>query len=261
MATIELLCPRCNSEKVIFSGYNYTKTGRTQRLKCQCCGSKFQDSYQLSSYKAGVKEQIIEMLHNGSGVRDISRVLKVGTETVLKEVKKKVFSVKYLNEDFIKKQLDNTERDNLMRLEIEIWLTAEADEMWSWVQCKQNQRWLWWIIDKKTGEVLAFTFGKRTNEVWKLLLEDLKEMLDKYDVSYDILYTDGHQAYKVLLFTALHIQNNNGKNYTWQIERMHLTLRTRIKRLQRKTICFSKCEILHDIIIGLFINSYWFNSA
>lgn len=179
MATIELLCPRCNSEKVIFCGYNYTKKGRVQRVQCQCCGSKFQDSYQLSSYKPGVKEQIMEMLHNGSGVRDISRVLKVGTETVLKEVKKKVFSVKYINESFIQKQLDKTERDNLMRLEIEIWLTAEADEMWSWVQCKENQRWLWWIIDKKTGEVLAFTFGRRTNEVWKLLLEDLKEMLDK----------------------------------------------------------------------------------
>lgn len=29
------------------------------------------------------------------------------------------------------------------------------------------------IIDKKTDEILGFTFGKRTNEVWKLLLEDL----------------------------------------------------------------------------------------
>ena len=172
-----------------------------------------------------------------------------------------MFLVKYINEDFIEKQFDNTEKDKMRRLELEIWLTAEADEMWSWVQYKKNQRWLWWIIDKKTGEVLGFTFGRRTNEVWKLLLEDLKEVLAKYDVSYDILYTDGHQAYQVLLFTALHVENNWGKNYTWQIERMHLTLRTRIKRLERRTICFSKCEILHDIIIGLFINSYWFNSA
>ena len=43
-----------------------------------------------------------------------------------------------------------------------------------------------------------------------------------------------------------------------QIERKHLTLRTRIKRLVRKTICFSNSIELHDIVIGLFINRYEF---
>ena len=42
------------------------------------------------------------------------------------------------------------------------------------------------------------------------------------------------------------------------IERKHLQLRTRIKRLARKTICFSKSEEMHDIVIGLFINRYEF---
>ncbi|CAK0754049.1 hypothetical protein CCP3SC1_220024 [Gammaproteobacteria bacterium] len=31
-----------------------------------------------------------------------------------------------------------------------------------------------------------------------------------------------------------------------------------IKRLARKTICFSKLEKMHDIVIGLFINRYEF---
>ncbi|CAK0776875.1 insertion element IS1 protein InsB [Gammaproteobacteria bacterium] len=38
----------------------------------------------------------------------------------------------------------------------------------------------------------------------------------------------------------------------------HLTLRTRIKRLARKIIFFSKLEKMHDIVIGLFINRYGF---
>jgi insertion element IS1 protein InsB len=45
-----------------------------------------------------------------------------------------------------------------------------------------------------------------------------------------------------------------GKHNTQQIERTHLTLRTRIKRRMRKTICFSKSTQLHDIVIGLFVN-------
>ncbi|MDM8526550.1 IS1 family transposase, partial [Desulfococcaceae bacterium HSG8] len=41
-----------------------------------------------------------------------------------------------------------------------------------------------------------------------------------------------------------------------KIESKHLTLRTRIRRLARKTICFSKSEKMHDIVIWLFINIY-----
>jgi insertion element IS1 protein InsB len=43
-----------------------------------------------------------------------------------------------------------------------------------------------------------------------------------------------------------------------KIERKHLTLRTRITRLTRKTICFSRSIQRHDIVIGLFVNRYEF---
>ena len=49
-----------------------------------------------------------------------------------------------------------------------------------------------------------------------------------------------------------------GKENTQKIERKQLTLRTRIKRLTRKTICFSKSIQMHDIVIGLFVNRYEF---
>jgi hypothetical protein len=51
------------------------------------------------------------------------------------------------------------------------------------------------------------------------------------------------------------------KRYTQKIERKHLTLRTRIKRLVRKTICFSKSTQMHDLVIGLFVNRYAFGRA
>ncbi len=53
-------------------------------------------------------------------------------------------------------------------------------------------------------------------------------------------------------------QHTVGKAHTQKIERKHLTLRTRIKRLVRKTICFSKSIQMHDIVIGLFVNRYAF---
>src|SRR5207245_11155462 len=69
------------------------------------------------------------------------------------------------------------------------------------------------------------------------------------------LYTDHRGAYERHLDPAMH---SPGKQNTQKIERKHLTLRTRIKRLVRKTICFSKSIQMHDIVIGLFVNRYAF---
>jgi insertion element IS1 protein InsB len=68
-------------------------------------------------------------------------------------------------------------------------------------------------------------------------------------------YTDGWGAYERHLPAQYH---EIGKRKTQRIEQKHLRLRTRIKRLARETICFSKTEEMHDIVIGLFINRYEF---
>ena len=38
----------------------------------------------------------------------------------------------------------------------------------------------------------------------------------------------------------------------------HILHYPRIKRLVRKTICFSKSILMHDVVIGLFINRFEF---
>jgi len=51
-----------------------------------------------------------------------------------------------------------------------------------------------------------------------------------------------------------------GKTNAQQIDRKHLTLRTRIKRLARKTIGFSKAVFRHETVIDLFVNRYEFGT-
>jgi insertion element IS1 protein InsB len=126
---------------------------------------------------------------------------------------------------------------------------AEADEMWSFVQRKQNQRWLWHAIDHHSGKVLAYVFGRRQDEAFLKLKALLKPFgITKY-------YTDYWGAYTRHIDMDQHVP---GKRNTQKIERKHLTLRARIKRLARKTICFSKSVQMHDIVIGLFVNRYEF---
>ena len=48
------------------------------------------------------------------------------------------------------------------------------------------------------------------------------------------------------------------KRNTQKIERKNLNFRTWIKRLTRRTICFSKLDKMHDIVIGLLINKVEF---
>ena len=105
--------------------------------------------------------------------------------------------------------------------------------MWSYVGSKENQRWLWHAIDHNTGEILAYVFGDRKDAVFL----KLKELLEPFGITR--FYTDDWGAYGRHLPPG---QQVVGKRNTQKIERKHLTLRTRTKRLARKTIFFSKLE-------------------
>ena len=114
---------------------------------------------------------------------------------------------------------------------------AELDEMWSFVGNKQAPRWLWQALDHRTGQVLAYVFGRRKDEV----LLDLKALLEPVGITR--YFTDGWGASQRHLDPD---QHEVGKRHTQQLERKHLTLRTRLKRLARKTSCFSKSAQMHD---------------
>jgi len=81
----------------------------------------------------------------------------------------------------------------------------------------------------------------------------LKRLLKPFGLVH--FYTDAVGVYERHLPTSAHTV---GKLHTQQIERKHLTLRTRLKRLARKTICFSKSVLMYDTVIDLFVNRYEF---
>ena len=122
---------------------------------------------------------------------------------------------------------------------------TELDEMWSFVQNKKNQRWLWVAIDHNTRKIVAFAFGRRIQTVFR----KLRKLLKPFDIRR--YYSDAFACYSKFLPEK---QHTIGKSNTQRIERKNLTLRTRVKRLARKTICFSKTIEMHDIVIGLVIN-------
>src|SRR5262249_35850735 len=121
--------------------------------------------------------------------------------------------------------------------------------MWFFCRNKKNPRGAGGAADHQTGRIVAYTFGRRADRV----LVKLKTWLAPFGIRR--FYTDGWGAYRRHLDPRRHVV---GKRRTQQLERKHLTLRTRVKRLVRKAICFSKSVQLHEIIIGLFINRFEF---
>jgi insertion element IS1 protein InsB len=131
-------------------------------------------------------------------------------------------------------------------------LTSELDAMWSYVGKKAEPRWWWHAIDHYSGTVLAYVFGRRQDTVFL----ELQGLWEPFGITR--FYTDGWGAYERHIDPEQHVI---GKQHTQKIASKHINLRTRIKRLVRRTICFSKTTTMHDLVIGLFINRYEFGSA
>lgn len=148
--------------------------------------------------------------------------------------------------------MSNKETETVQPCEVYIGLGAEADEFWSFVEKKENQRWTWYAMDKKTGIILSWHNGKRTDDDFKILLEQME------GIPVSCYYTDDWGAYSRLLPANKH---QIGKDETWKIERKNLNFRTHLKRLSRKTICYSKSEQIHDNVISMYIERYYYKTG
>ncbi|EHK2862681.1 IS1 family transposase [Vibrio parahaemolyticus] len=232
MATIQVNCRFCNQTE--FVRKHGTGVSGFQRFRCLKCKRSFQLDYAYEAYKPNVKEQIIDMAMNSSGVRETSRVLKVGYNTVLRTFKK-----------LSPRQVTSIPFDKA-----NIELICEVDEQWSFVSNKKNRRWLWYAWEPRYKRIIAHTFGKRNTDALRALLTLLKP----FDISF--FFTDDFSVYSKELPKAKHVV---GKRFTQRIERTNLTLRSRLKRLARKTIGFSKSEEMHDKVIGTFIEREFYH--
>ena len=161
MALVYVHCPQCQSIDVVQYG---KQANGTQRYYCNnpdCPRAIFLLQYHDKGRLPAVKQQIVDMTLNGSGVRDIVRVLGVSSATVIKVLKKKEPGLTQGNENLLKRLAP--EQIDVILSQVE---EAEVDEMWSFVGSKSQQRWLWHAIDHRTGQILAYVFGSREDAVF-----------------------------------------------------------------------------------------------
>lgn len=158
-----------------------------------------------------LNKNISTLLKEGCGIRSIGRILKISASTVIRRILK--------IGSFIEPPIIGTGR------------TFEADELCTYISSKASPVWIAYAIDKSSKEVAAFNIGSRSNQMLSGIINPLLQSLPIR------VHTDKLLQYKTLIPDVLHCTKKNGINH---IERKNLTLRTHLKRLNRRTICFSK---------------------
>ena len=89
MITQVLHCPHCYGTDIVRHGK--TPQGK-QRYRCRetsCQGRTFLLDYSYPGQSQHIKEQMVEMAMNASGIRDTARVVHVSPTTVINELKKR----------------------------------------------------------------------------------------------------------------------------------------------------------------------------
>ncbi|WP_211831119.1 IS1 family transposase [Kistimonas asteriae] len=227
MAKIDVVCAHCDGTKAVVR--NGKVPSGLQRYLCRDCKHSFQIEFIYNANQSGTHERIIDMAMNGAGVRDTGRVPNISPNTVFRHFKK-LSPQQVTSHPFEKARVE---------------LLCEMDEQWSFVGNKRNQWWLFYAWEPRFKRVIAHAFGRRAEST----LQSLLRLLEPY--SFSFYCTDNWSPYTSHLPENRHVI---GKLFTQRIERNNLTLRTRLKRLARKTICFSRSEELHDKVIGEFIS-------
>jgi len=89
VAVVAVQCPACGSPEVVKYGQ---QPNGAQRYRCNnpdCRRRIFLLQYHNTGWEPEVKQRMVEMALNGSGIRDTARVLGVSPTTVITTLKKK----------------------------------------------------------------------------------------------------------------------------------------------------------------------------
>ncbi len=213
------MCPQCSSPCIRFGK---SATGN-QRYRCKKCKKTHSQSYRYHAYESGTDVSIKEHVKEGCGIRSIARLLKIATSTVLRRIVR------------ISKAI--------MKPMITIGKDYELDEMCTYVKKKTNLRWIVYAIRKDNKEVVDFAVGSRNTQTLKLVTDTL--ILSNARM----VYTDKLRQYATLFPMAIHKTTQYGTNH---IERKNLSLRTHLKHLGRRTICFSRSFRLLQACLAIY---------
>lgn len=213
------------------------RNGRQQYL-CKDCRKHCMESYLIDRMNAEKDAHLVRLHCGGMGTRSIAKEMGISHTCVMK-TKLKIAAA-------------------LPEPELGPGQVYQVDELVTFVawkkkpkpkpgkKNKKDEYCVIHAINAKTGRHAGFVVGKRTKKNIKILVEKILASGAKR------IYTDGLNIYPTLIPKRLHSVFAKCTN---RIERFNLTLRTHIKRLSRKTLCFSRSKVMLEVDLKLYFRS------
>jgi IS1 family transposase len=218
----------------IFCDKKCQKTGKqkngTQKLYCKVCKKYQQFDYRYQVYRESILRLIPQLVCESVGIRGIARILRIAASTVIRKIKLIAASIR---KPFVP----------LNRAAFEL------DEVRTYLRNKGNQYWIAYALCSETRQVVDFIVGKRSKRVLRSIVNTL--LLSNVE----IIKTDRLNIYQTLIPAERHVSNAYNINH---IERNNLNLRTHLKRLSRRTICFSRSLGMLEACLKIY---FWYSKT
>lgn len=160
-----LKCPKCQSNVIKKNG---TIHNGKQKYECLSCHRQFVENRENKVVSDDTKERIRRALLERVSLEGLCRIFDVSMPWRLQ------FMEKIYEE--LPDDLNAIVHSDNAELTV---ITTQIDEMWSYVGNKQNQQWLWMVIDVKSRQILAFHIGDRSKSSGEMLMKKLPEELKK----------------------------------------------------------------------------------
>ena len=192
-------CPNCGSKKFTKNGSIHNKK---PKYACQDCGHQFVNKSGKIWVTQQQKDLIDKLLLERISLRGIARVVGV--------------SWRWL-QNYVNKKFEQVPRKVQVSPKPIGKLTIECDELWSFVDYRKNQYWVWLAIDRKTREIVCCYIGDRSRESAKKLWASLPPVYRQCAVA----YTDFWDAYNTVIPNLRHRPVYKDSGETNHIERFN----------------------------------------
>jgi len=192
------------------------KVKNIQRYQCRECKKFQQKEYSKPRISQEKYDWVMRLSNESCGISNIARLLNISKSSVQRIIERIVANLKMPETN-------------------EYGQSYEIDELRTYCGNKRNELWLIYAINRYTKQIIHFVVGRRTKENIAIVVTALLNLQPK------AIYSDRLNIYESLICKTIHKIYARCINY---IERKNLTLRTFLKRLARKTICFTRNETM-----------------
>ena len=225
-------CPKCGSIDIVRNGHDYKGA---QKFHCNTCGAYGTLDKKSRSAQAQ-RQQVMDAYFERVSMRGIERVFAISRYYLAFWLLEAAANLSPLSATLVKWQPGDV---------------LELDEIWSFVLKKNQKRWVWLALCRRTRQIVAYVIGDRSQEscrqLWQRIPTEYKACRT---------FSDFWEAYQKVFPEDTHQSVGKDSGQTAHIERWNNTLRQRLARFVRKTLSFSKSDRFHEVALMLFIHRY-----